>query len=94
MNENVDNNILHRKTFFQLQRLLKKINFYIDFLKTCKNRFLKNFNLDIKIYLKQYNFNKQNKGIYNKFTFSKVAVIIIFFNDMSDNQAIEQDILI
>ena len=94
MNENVDNNILHRKIFFQLQRLLKKINFYVDFLKTYKDRFLKNFNFDIKIYLKQHNFNKQNKNTHNKFIFNKIAVIIIFFDDISDDQTIERDILI
>ena len=94
MNKNIDSNILHRKIFFQLQRLLKKINFYVDFLKIYENRFLKNFNFDIKIYLKQYNFNKQNKDIYNKFIFSKIAVIIIFFNDISDDQTIERNILI
>ena len=94
INKNVNDNILYRETFFQLQRLLKKINFYVDFLKTCKNRFLKNFNFDIKIYLKQHNFNKQNKNIHNKFIFSEIAVIIIFLNDISNNQTIEQDILI
>ena len=61
-----------------MQQLLKKINSYIDFLKTCENRFLKNFNFDIKIHLKQHNFNKQNKDIYNKLIFNKIVVIIIF----------------
>ena len=94
INENIGDNILHREIFFQLQRLLKKINFYVDFLKTCKNRFLKNFNFNIKIYLKQHNFNKQNKNTYNKLIFNKIAIIIIFSDDISDDQAIKQDILI
>ena len=94
MNKNVDNNILHWKTFFQLQRLLKKINFYVDFLKTCENRFLKNFNFDIKIYLKQHNFSKQNKSTHNKFIFSEITTIIIFFDNMSDDRSIERNILI
>ena len=94
MNKNVDNNILHRKIFFQLQRLFKKINFYVDFLKTCKNRFLKNLNPNIKVYLKQHNLNKQNKDIYNKFTFNEIVIIIIFFDNISDNRIIKRNILI
>ena len=61
MNENVDDNELHREFFFQLQRLLKKINSYVVFLKTCENRFLKNFNFQIRVHLKQHDFNKQKK---------------------------------
>ena len=52
INKNVDNNILYQIFFFQMQQLFKKINFYIESLKTYKDRFLKNFNFDIKIYLK------------------------------------------
>ena len=94
MNENVDDNVLHREIFFQLQRLLKKINLYVDFLKTCENRFLKNSNLDIRIHLKQHDFNRQNKDIHNKFTFSEIAVIMILFDDMIDDQIIKRNILI
>ena len=94
MNENVDDSVLHRETLFQLQRLLKKINFYVDSLKTCENRFLKNFNLDIKIHLKQYDLSRQNKNIHNKFTFSEMTIIMIFSDDMIDDQIIKRDILI
>ena len=94
MNENVDSNILHRKIFLQVQRLLKKINSYVDSLKTCENRFLENLNLDIRVHLKQHNLNKQNKGTHNKSTFNKMIAIMIFFDDMSDDRIIERDILI
>ena len=77
-----------------MQQLLKKINFYIESLKTYKDRFLKNFNFDIKVHLKQHNFNKQNKDIYNKFIFNEMIAIIIFFDNISSDRVIEQNILI
>ena len=94
MNENVDDNKLHREIFFQLQRLLKKINSYVVFLKTCENRFLKNFNFQIRIHLKQHDFNKQKKNIHNKFTFNEIVVIMIFFDNIKNNDIIKRDILI
>ena len=94
MNENVDDSVLHRETLLQLQRLLKKINLYVDSLKTCENRFVKNSNFDIKIHLKQHDFSKQNKNIHNKFTFNEMTIIMILSDDMTDDQIIKRDILI
>ena len=94
MNENVDDNELHREIFFQLQRLLKKINSYVAFLKTCENRFLKNFNFQTRVHLKQHDFNKQKKNIHNKSTFNEIVVIMILFDNMKDNDIIKRNILI
>ena len=94
MNENVDDSVLHRETFLQFQRLLKKINLYVDSLKTCEDRFLKNSNLDTKIHLKQHDLSRQNKDIHNKPTFSEMTVIMILPDDMTDDQIIKRDILI
>ena len=52
--------------FFLTSTIVQK-KIYVDFLKTYKNRFLKFFNFDIKIHLKQHNFNKQNKNKYFNF---------------------------
>ena len=94
MNENVDDSELHRETLFQLQRLLKKINSYVASLKTCENRFLKNFNSQTRVHLKQHDLNRQKKNTHNKFTFNEIVVIMIFFDNMKNNDIIKRDILI
>ena len=94
MDEDVGGNILHRETLLQLQRLLKKINPYVDSLKTCGDRFLENPNPDTRVHLKQHDPSRQNKGTHNKPTSSEVAAIMILPDDMSGDRVIERDILV
>ena len=94
MDEDVGGSVLHRETLLQLQRLLKKINPYVDSLKTCGDRFLENPNPDTRIHLKQHDPSRQNKGTHNKPTSSEVAAIMILPDDMTGDQTIERDILV
>lgn len=94
MDDDVGGSGLHRETLLQLQRLLKKINPYVDSLKTCGDRFLENPNPDTRVHLKQHDPSRQNKGTHNKPTSSEVAAIMILPDDMSGDRVIERDILV
>jgi len=60
----------------------------------CKKR-LNNINfLHIKLYLKQYNFNRAKKSIYNKFISNKIVAIIILLNIKNFIKLINRDILV
>jgi len=60
----------------------------------CKKR-LNNINfLHIKLHLKQYNFNRAKKSIYNKFTSNKIIKIIILLNIKKFIKLINRDMLV
>jgi len=56
---------------------------------------LNNINfLYVKLYLKQYNFNRAKKSIYNKFISNEIVAIIILFNIENFIKLINRDILV
>ena len=73
---------------------MKNVNFYIQFYKTCDNRFCIKFNFLTKFILKQNKFNRIEKNIYNKFIFNKVAVFIILFENLNQNHVLKQNFII
>ena len=72
----------------------KKINFYFKNLKTCAKRIKKSDQSEIKIYLKQNDFNRREKNTMNKSMFDEIVIVIIMFDDQSDENSINKNILI
>ena len=94
MKSNIDDNILNEIVLFRLQRLFKKINFYVKNLKTYAKQIKKIDNFEIKMYLKQNEFDRREKKTMNKFTFDEIVVVIIMFNNQNDEKSINKNILI
>ena len=74
MKNDIDDNVLNLNVLQLLQRLMRNIHFYARAFKSCAQRLVDNFNSMIKIYLKQNDFNKLIKEIYNKFTSNEIIV--------------------
>ena len=94
MKSNIDDNILNEIVLFRLQRLFKKINFYVKNLKTCVESIKKSDQFKIKLYLKQNDFNRREKKTMNKFTFDEIVIVIVMFDDRNDEKLINKNILI
>ena len=82
------------KKLLLLTRLIKNVNFYVETYKICDNRFRDEFNFQIRFVLKQNEFDRLNKNIYNKFTFDKIIVFIILFEIMNSNYVLKRNIII
>ena len=91
---NIDDNILNEIVLFRLQRLFKKMNFYIKNLKTCVERIKKFDQFEIKIHLKQNDFSRREKKTMNKFTFDEIVIVIVMFDDQNDEKSVNKNILI
>ena len=63
-------------------------------MKTCAKRIKKIDNFEIKMHLKQNEFDRREKKTMNKFTFDEIVVVIIIFNDQNDEKSINKNILI
>ena len=94
MKSNIDDDVLNEIVLLRLQRLFKKINFYFKNLKTCAKRIKKFDQFEIKIHLKQNDFNRREKNTMNKSTFDEIVIVIIMFDDQNDENSINKNILI
>ena len=89
LNEN-----LKQKKLLLLTRLIKNVNFYIETYKIYNDRFRDEFNFQIRFVLKQNEFDRLNKNIYNKFTFDEIVVFIILFEIINSNHVLKRNIVI
>ena len=77
-----------------MTRLIKNVNFYVETYKTCNDRFCNEFNFQIRFVLKQNEFDRLNKNIYNKFTFDEIVAFIILFEIINSNHVLKRNIVI
>ena len=94
MKNDVDDNVLNRQTLRQLQRLMRKINFYVQAYKVVDQRILNFEHSLVEFQLKQHDLNRQRKDTHNKFIFHEVATVMILLDNDVFDRAIERDILI
>ena len=94
MKNDIDDHILNRQTLRQLQRLMRKINFYVQAYKVVDQRILNFEHFLVEFQSKQHDFSRQRKDTHNKFIFHEVATVIILFDNDVFDRAIERDILI
>ena len=94
MKSNIDDDVLNEIVLLRLQRLFKKINFYCKDLKTCAKRIKKSDQSEIKIHLKQNDFNRRERNTMNKSTFDEIVIVIIIFDIQNDENSINKNIFI
>ena len=93
MKSNTDDDVLNEIVLLRLQRLFKKVNFYVKDLKTCAKRIKKTDELEVKMHLKQNDFNRRERNTMNKFIFDEIVVVIIMSNNQNDEKSINKNIL-
>ena len=94
MKNDVDDNVLNRQTLRQLQRLMRKVNFYVQAYKVVDQRILNFEHSLVEFQLKQHDLNRQRKDTHNKFIFHEVTAVMILLDNDAFDRAIERDILI
>ena len=88
------NNELKHEKLLLFTRLIKNVNFYVQFYKICDNRFREKFNFLIRFVLKQNKFNRIEKNIHNKFIFNEIVAFIILLKNLNQNYVLKQNFII